>query len=220
MFNEEYNFSFHLPKKDQCNLCNKYHQAVREGKETAVMKEEYDTHQARKVRSRLEKETDKEKAKSSTNMFVATFDLQSVLYTPCTLVSLMYYMRKLCCYNLSVYNLSNQSGTCYLWSEVEAGRGSCEVATCLRLQLQSLPLNIEHVVLYSDACGGQSRNQIIATSLISAVSTMDSIAVIDHKFLESGLTHMECDSMHSPIEFAKKDTNLYTNSVGYCHAHG
>ena len=132
------------------------------------------------------------------------FDIQSVLYTPCTLVSLMYYMRKLCCYNLSVYNLSNQSGTCYLWSEVEAGRGSCEVVTCLRLQLQSLPLNIEHVVLYSDACGGQNRNQIIATSLISAVSTMDSIAVI-----ESGHTHMECDSMHSAIEFAKKQQHHF-----------
>ena len=104
VFNEEYNFSFHLPKKDQCNLCNKYHQAVREGKETAVRKEEYETHQARKVRSRLEIETDKEKAKSSTNVFVAMFDLQFVLYTPCTLVSLVYYMRKLCCYNLSVYN--------------------------------------------------------------------------------------------------------------------
>ncbi|MEW8545291.1 MAG: hypothetical protein AB2693_17350 [Candidatus Thiodiazotropha sp.] len=30
VFNEEYNFSFHLPKKDQCNICNKYHQAGKE----------------------------------------------------------------------------------------------------------------------------------------------------------------------------------------------
>ena len=74
------------------------------------MTEKYETHQTRKVRARLEKETDKEKAKSSTNMFVATFALQSVLYTPCTLVSLMYYMGKLCFYTLSVYNLSNKSG--------------------------------------------------------------------------------------------------------------
>ena len=169
MLNKEYNFSFHLPKKDQCNTCNKYHQAVREGKETAVMKEEYEAHQARKVRSRLEKEADMEKANSSTYMFVAMFDPQSVLYTPCTLVSLMYYTRKLCCYNLSVYNLSNKASTCYLWSQVEASRMSYEVATCLRLQLQSLPLNIEHNVLYSGACGGQKRNQIIATRLISAV---------------------------------------------------
>ena len=54
--NEEYNFSFHLSKKDQCSICKKYHQAVRDGKETAVMKEEYETHKARKVRSRPTRE--------------------------------------------------------------------------------------------------------------------------------------------------------------------
>lgn len=133
-----------------------------------------------------EKENDKETSKTTTNICVATFDLQSVLYTPCTLVSLMYYMRKLCCYNLSVYNLSNQAGTCYVWSETEGGRGSCEVATCLRLHLLSLPLNIDHVILYSDACGGQNRNQIIATSLLDAVTASNNIKLIDHKLLESG----------------------------------
>ncbi|CAC5366360.1 unnamed protein product [Mytilus coruscus] len=36
-----------------------------------------------------------------------------------------------------------------------------------------------------------------------------SIDTIDHKFLESGHTQMECDSMHSAIEFAKKKTEIY-----------
>ena len=108
----------------------------------------------------------KEIVKSSSNMFVVTFDLQSVLYTPCTVVSLTYYMRKLCCYNLSVYNLSNQSGTCYEWSEVEARRGSCEVSACLHIQPQSLLLNIKHVVLYSDACGGKTETKLLQPFLI------------------------------------------------------
>ena len=118
----------------------------------------------------------------------------------------MYYMRKLCCYNLSVYNLGNQAGKCSVWPETEAGRGPCEVTTCLHLQLLSLLINIEHVVMYSDVCGGQNRNQIIATSLLDAVNTSNDIKIIDHKFLESGHTHMECDSMHAGIEFAKKRT--------------
>ena len=75
---------FTFQRRINALYATKYHQAVREGNGTAVMKEEYETHQARKVRSRLEKETNKEKAKSSTNMFVATFDLQSILYTACT----------------------------------------------------------------------------------------------------------------------------------------
>lgn len=211
-FNEEFNYSFHVPKKDQCNICTRYNQSISDGTVTDEMRTEYEKHQNRKVRARQEKENDKDTAKTTTNTFVATFDLQSVLYTPCTLVSLMYYMRKLCCYNLSVYNVSSQAGTCYVWSETDGGRGSCEVATCLRLQLLSLPLNIDHVILYSDACGGQNRNQVIATSLLDAVTAFNNIKIIDHKFLESGHTHMECDSMHAAIEFAKKKTAIYIPS--------
>ena len=41
---------------------------------------------------------------------------------------------------------------------------------------------------------------------------LPNIEIIDHKFLESGHTQMECDSMHSAIEFAKKKTELYIPS--------
>ena len=43
-----------------------------------------------------------------------------------------------------------------------------------------------------------------------AVVNLPNIDIIDHKFLESGHTEMECDSMHSTIEFAKKNTEIYT----------
>ena len=73
----------------------------------------------------------------------------------------------------------------------------------------SLQRNIKHVILYSDACAGQNRNQFIATCLMHAVTTLPNIETIDHKFLESGHTQMECDSMHSAIEFARKKTEIY-----------
>ena len=59
-----------------------------------------------KMRARKEKKKDKEHAKISNDTFVATFDLQAVLHTPRSIVSQIYYMRKLNCYNLSIYNLS------------------------------------------------------------------------------------------------------------------
>jgi hypothetical protein len=49
VFKEEYNFSFHVPKKDQCGLCISYHQAKDEGNLTPVLKEEHENHQERKV---------------------------------------------------------------------------------------------------------------------------------------------------------------------------
>ncbi|KAK3107527.1 hypothetical protein FSP39_016707 [Pinctada imbricata] len=209
IFNEEYNFSFHKPKKDQCSLCVSYHTAVHNKTASEKEKEDYEKHQDRKKRAREEKQKDKDIAKSRDDTFVATFDLQAVLSTPCSLVSQLYYTRKLSCYNLSIYNLSSSNATCYLWSEVEAKRGSCEIGTCLYLQLLSLPTNIKHAIFYSDACSGQNRNQFTATSLMHAVTYLQNIDIVDHKFLESGHTQMECDSMHAAIEFAKKKTEIY-----------
>ena len=91
-------------------------------------------------------------------------------------------------------------------------RESSEIATCLRLYLLSLSSNVEHVILYSDACTGQNRNQIIASALLHTVTHCPNIKIIDHKFLESGHTHMECDSIHAAIEFAKKKTQIFVPS--------
>jgi len=96
VFNEEFNLSFHVPKKDQCNLCTKYYTADHDGVLTEKMKDEFNLHQQRKIRAREEKAKDKELAKGDNKIHACTFDLQSVLYTPCSLVSVMYYMRKLC----------------------------------------------------------------------------------------------------------------------------
>ena len=47
VFNGQYNYSFHVPKKDQCSVCINYHKAKEEGKLSENLKEEYDQHQAR-----------------------------------------------------------------------------------------------------------------------------------------------------------------------------
>ena len=91
IFNHEYNFSFHVPWNDQCNLCTKYHRSMADGSGTDELEQQYDIHQARKTTAR-EKERDEQLAKSNANIYAATFDLQAVLYTPCSMVSLMYYM--------------------------------------------------------------------------------------------------------------------------------
>ena len=63
-----------------------------------------------------------------------------------------------------------------------------------------------HVILYSDCCTGQNRNQYITVGLLHALQNSE------QKFLESGHTQMECDSMHSTIEQAKKRTSIFIPS--------
>lgn len=118
-------------------------------------------------------------------------------------------MRKLNCYYLPIYNLVSTHATCYLCSEVDAQRISCEIGTCLYLQLMSLPNTKTHAIFYYDACSGQNRNQFIASCLLHAVINHQSIKVIDHKFLESCHTQMEWDSMQSAIEIAKRKTEIF-----------
>jgi len=50
--------------------------------------------------------------------------------------------------------------------------------------------------------------------LLYAVNEVDGITLttIDHKFLETGHTYMEVDSMHAACEYAKKNTNIFVPS--------
>ena len=165
-----------------------------------------------KIRARLEKEKDKIKARGSNKIVTATFDMEAVLQTPCSKVSQMYYKRKLNCFNLSVYSLGDGKAVNYLWNEIEGQRGSCEVASCLHKYISSLPPSVDHVILYSDTCTGQNRNQYVSAALMNAVCQVPNIKIIDQKCLERGQTHMECDSMHAAIEFVKKNTEAYVPS--------
>jgi len=82
----------------------------------------------------------------------------------------MYYKRKLCCYNITVYEQAKPNdGHCYLWSEVDGERGSNEIGCCLLHYLQSFPATVEEVSMFSDTCSGQNRNQNVAAVLMYAV---------------------------------------------------
>ena len=141
----------------------------------------------------------------------ATFDLQSVLLVPSSDASLMYYKRKLCSYNFTVYEQAEPNdGHCYLWSEVKGKWGSC-----MPQYLRSLPKTVGEISMFFYMCGGQNRNQNIAAVLFYAVQSIDHIDVIEQKFLEKGHrpTYMECDFMHSAIEFAQKNRSaLYVSA--------
>lgn len=101
--------------KISVTVCVSYYQDKENVTLTPQLKQAFNKNQERKIKAREEKREDKEKAKHSHELFVAMFDLQAVMKTPCSLVSQLYYMRKLSCYNLSIYNQSNNNATCYLW---------------------------------------------------------------------------------------------------------
>lgn len=84
VFCNEFNFSFHKPKKDSCEYCNAYSEKEKNNMLTPEDIERYKGHIASKERAREEKEHDKERAKANQSVYAATFDLEAVLYTPCS----------------------------------------------------------------------------------------------------------------------------------------
>nr|CAI5849169.1 unnamed protein product [Callosobruchus analis] len=124
---QEYNYSFFKPRKDQCAVCMKYQLA--QGEQKAALEQAYSEHRQREIEANISKQKDKERATSDTNFVTATFDLQSVLQIPSSDVSPMYYSRKLCGYNLTLYEGAPPNNAyCYTWSEVNGARGSIEIA--------------------------------------------------------------------------------------------
>ena len=169
IFCNEYNLSFHVPKEDQCINCNDYNTKKEAGTLDSKDEKNHQDHMERKQRGRQEKQKDKEDAQKYNHIHTATFDLEAVLPTPCSLVSQAYY-----------------KGTCFLWNETEGQRGSCEIAKCLHLYLNSLNPCTEQVTLFSDSCIGQNRNKFVASALLHAVFTSTYLKVVNHKFLEPG----------------------------------
>ena len=207
VFNTEFNLSFFRPKKDQCLTCTRFQDLQCPSDQD---KQLYNEHIKLKDQAQKEKVNDKELALIDPEYSSFTFDLQSVLYTPCSGVSSLYYTRKLSVYNLTVYDQASKDGWCYLWDECNGQRGSCEIGTCLVNLVQSLPKTCHHVSFFCDSCGGQNRNQFLIGALLYGLNS-SSLEAISITFLVSGHTEMECDSMHSTIELSKK----YGQKVNY-----
>lgn len=100
IFNNEFNISFFIPKKDQCDQCESYKNAV--GIEKENLEEKYKEHHRQKELTRTEKKKDIETCKMAENNIVAIYDLQAVMPVPIGESSAFFYKSKLNCLNLTV----------------------------------------------------------------------------------------------------------------------
>lgn len=95
----------------------------------------------------------------------------------------------------------------YLWNETEAKRGSCEIYTLLCKHLRDRCTGAKRLILYSDSCGGQSKNRSVDAMFLKVIN--DGIyEAIDHKFLCKGHTFLSCDRDFAVIERKKRKTTV------------
>ena len=208
IFRKEFNLGFHKPKKDQCDFCTKYKHL--DDDERASMSDKMEEHQRNKNLSRELKANLKERAKADKQINVACFDLQQVLLTPHSLSSQLFYRRKLSTYNLTVYDAGSKAGFCYMWHEGVSKRGANNVASCVWKYINDMSEQSKtEFHFFTDNCGGQNKNKLIVSMYFHAVRTLN-VQRICHYYLEKGHTENEGDSMHSTIESAAKNVNIFS----------
>ena len=133
----------------------------------------------------------------------------SISKTPRSMESIFYFKHKLSIFNLTVYDLGDTNGFCYMWHEGVASRGLCEIASCVYKYLQHVASQGVKDVLYSDNSGGQNSNKYSVTMLWYAKQMLN-FNSIAHKFLVKGHTRNKGDSMHAAIEWASRPLHIYT----------
>ncbi|CAH2098128.1 unnamed protein product [Euphydryas editha] len=198
IFNTEFNISFFLPKKDQCDLCERFKNS--DEKEKRKLIQEYEEHLKEKTLARTEKENDKNRKDGTV---VAVYDLQAVLQIPKGQISLFFYKSRINCLNFTISDLRAKDVICYFWDETEGKRGAVEIGSCIleyiKSQVDQNPNKEIDIIFYSDNCGGQQKNKFLLSAYAYAVNKL-TVKSITHKFLIRGHSQNEGDNVHSVIE--------------------
>ena len=142
---------------------------------------------------------------------VVSFDLQQILPFPkLSTTKQTFYKSRMVCYNLCLYVKSTKRGYRVSWSQVEGGRGSNEIATCLKYFVENHLADSRHIVFYSDGCAGQNKNQAVVACLATMAHNSPAGLVIEIKYFKTGQSHMEVDSVHACIETRAEGTEIGT----------
>jgi len=213
IFNCNFNLSFHMPKSDTCKKCDTYAIQQKLGDvDDLAIRQEWDSHLASAEKTRAKLNDDKRLAKEGLKLTFA-FDLQKTKPLPYLNTNEAYYKRQLSVYNCGIHDCGASRGYFHMWHEATASRGPAEIASCLWHWLQSI--HTERSIptdwaAYSDSCGGQNRNIVIAAFWAHVVQEME-VQCIDHVFMVSGHSFLPCDEDFGVDEKEKrKNETIFT----------
>ena len=116
----------------------------------------------------VKKEADKAAAQVDPSLSVWTMDLQAVLLSPKLQASALYYRTKLACHNFTMYDLVKKTTLCYFWHESEGDLSASRFASCVLDNLTKVVRDnkVTKIIVYSDGCGYQNRNMVLANALL------------------------------------------------------
>ena len=211
IFNEEFNLGFGYPRSDTCQMCDELTISIvntssEEQRSEISMK--LAEHQLRASQAYQLLRNDTDLSKSDPDLHVITFDLQQNLPVPTLTHSSMFYLRQLWVYNFGIHVCNSGSAVMCVWNECVAGRGSCEVVSCLQQYFSTAHISAKRLVCYSDSCFGQNKNFTLICYWNTLV-LLKCFEQIDHLFLVRGHTYLPNDRDFSHIEKRKSTAQVF-----------
>uniref|UniRef100_A0A6P7GSR2 Uncharacterized protein LOC114341726 n=1 Tax=Diabrotica virgifera virgifera TaxID=50390 RepID=A0A6P7GSR2_DIAVI len=210
IFNTEFNIGFFSPKKDMCLTCNLYNTKA----EKDQIGKEYALYIANKCVAREAKNRDKEVSKKTETVVTPCFDLQKILTTLQSEVSLFYYKRKFKVYNFTIFDLGSAEGYCYAWDETTGKKGPNEISSALFdfIKRKFAGGALEFTSLFRLLWGTKSKSNNILMYIYAAKFININIT---HTFFEVGHSQSEGNSMHTLIMRRKKNQVVYVRQQWY-----
>lgn len=209
IFSTEFNLGFHEPKKDRCDLCEKFKVAEKTETLSETLKADFERHQVFKQEMRNVRAEEKQQQ----NVPVLLFDLQNVILTPHAEISSLFYLRKLSVYNLTAYYTTTKKVYCALWTEAMAGRAGNDIASAFRKILDVVveENDVTDLVTWSDSCVPQNRNSIISNAVLHFMRENPTVNSITMKYSLPGHSCVqEVDHAHSQIEKLMRKAEFYS----------
>lgn len=200
IFVNEFNLSFRQPRSDTCSTCDS-------GKASNEHVENYrEAFDAMKA--------DRDLARTSENVVYITIDLQQTMPLPRLTTSKAFYLRQLWFYNFGVHIITKDVDKTVFctWTENQSSKGSTEIFSSLLtvFEFENVFRNKEHLILWSDSCGGQNKNFLILC-LHQYLVRKNFFKIIDHKYPEVGHTYLDSDRAFGRIEkVLRKNETLYS----------
>ena len=209
IFNQEFNLSFHVPKKDMCDYCEELR--CNSAPSDEDMKR-YENHQAFKIASKTER--DQDRSIGDTTHAVISFDLENVISLPRANIKSFYFRRKLSVFNLTAQCSIDKSAYCAVWCEGLRGRNGNDIASALIAVLTNIVdanQEIKTFTLWSDACVAQNKNSVMSLALLLFLSRHPHIEWIKQKCGTPGHSPIqEVDNIHSQIEQVLRKSEVHS----------
>lgn len=195
-FNDNHGYRFGRPQVDVCSTCEELEAKIKSSslnenaKRVAVAEKIIHLKRAKKFYNKQKEVLALCKERKDVGAIV--FDYMQNLPIPKIPVQEMFYLRKLWLYVFCVHDLKTNSADFYTYHEGEAKRGPDEVCSLLWKTIQNMDPSVKELHVFSDACGGQNRNNTLIRFFLTLVAK-NRFEKIYQYFPVRGHSFLQCD---------------------------